>query len=233
MKFISLVGLLSAFLMAPYIARAAIPAPQPAASASATVPDPFELLRPKVKLGKKLDIFLQPHPPLTNDLTAKIKQSIADLAQIDSPDYGFSPTLSGSAFAPIPGAAHSDMMLLTDHKLKSSEAFRALVEAGPDALPFLLDALDDKTPTKLIIKHDLPMGGMWFAEEISQNPINELETKVLAQANQQVGPEKGRTLQTYTVRVGDLCFAAIGEIVGRPYQAIRYQPTAITIINSP
>src|SRR5262249_9134859 len=37
----------------------------------------------------------------------------------------------------------------------------------------------------------------------------------------------------YPLKVGDVCFVAIGQIVGRPYRAVRYQPTAIININSP
>jgi hypothetical protein len=37
----------------------------------------------------------------------------------------------------------------------------------------------------------------------------------------------------YTVKVGDVCFALIGQIVGRQLLPIRYQPTGGMIINSP
>jgi hypothetical protein len=37
----------------------------------------------------------------------------------------------------------------------------------------------------------------------------------------------------YTVRVGDLCYVAIGQIVNRNLSALRYQPSACLIINSP
>jgi hypothetical protein len=38
----------------------------------------------------------------------------------------------------------------------------------------------------------------------------------------------------HVVTVGDVCFVIIGQITGRPsYRVARYQPTAITIINSP
>jgi len=37
----------------------------------------------------------------------------------------------------------------------------------------------------------------------------------------------------YTVAVGDLCFNIVGDIVNRRYEAVRYQPTAIVIVNSP
>ena len=39
--------------------------------------------------------------------------------------------------------------------------------------------------------------------------------------------------RSYTVKVGDLCLVAIGQIVGRDYEAVRYQPTAMVVINSP
>jgi ankyrin repeat protein len=37
----------------------------------------------------------------------------------------------------------------------------------------------------------------------------------------------------YTVTVGDLCFVALGQIVNRRFNAVRYQPTACIMINSP
>ena len=43
----------------------------------------------------------------------------------------------------------------------------------------------------------------------------------------------GTSVEKYTVKVGDVCFVAIGQIVGRHYNAIRYQPTACIVINSP
>ncbi|MFA6959967.1 MAG: hypothetical protein WC205_04350 [Opitutaceae bacterium] len=46
--------------------------------------------------------------------------------------------------------------------------------------------------------------------------------------------EKTRgNLKTYTVCVGDLCYVLVGQIVGRRLSAVRYQPTACIIINSP
>jgi hypothetical protein len=44
--------------------------------------------------------------------------------------------------------------------------------------------------------------------------------------------ENQRTMRTYAVKVGDVCFVAVGQIVGRRYSAVRYQPTACIVINS-
>ncbi len=40
-------------------------------------------------------------------------------------------------------------------------------------------------------------------------------------------------MREYTLKVGDLCFVAIGQIVGRNLVALRYRPTACLVINSP
>jgi hypothetical protein len=187
-----------------------------------------------VRLGKIPRLALALRPLLDATKTALIKKSIADLARIDSPDYGLSPTMSGTAFLPIAGQRQAGAMLLTHHRLESSEALRALVEMGPDALPFLLAALEDKTPTKLILNHDCCFGAMFLANEIGGNPINPVEVKVLGvPRTRKVRGFPKEVIHNYTVKVGDACLVAIGQIVGRGYQAVRYQPTACIVINSP
>jgi hypothetical protein len=125
---------------------------------------------------------------------------------------------------------------------------RSLVEIGPDALPFLLEALEDKTPTKLtIVRFWELFGTTYFGTELGGNPLNPVERRVLPNhpfPQLEVRLYPGKTAQeseeneddfegSYTLKVGDICFAALGQIVGRPYDAVRYQPTAIVIINSP
>jgi hypothetical protein len=186
-----------------------------------------------VRLGKIPKLALAPRPPLDAKKTALIKKCIADLAKIDSPDYGLSSTMSGEAFLPIPGQRRAGALLLTDHGLKSSVALRTLVEMGPDSLPFLLAALDDKTPTKLKMEHEGGFGVMFHANELWGNPVNPVEVKVLASSRKKRGGFAEKMIREYTVKVGDICLVAIGQIVGRGYQAVRYQPTACIVINSP
>ncbi|MFZ1159194.1 MAG: hypothetical protein WAO10_15530, partial [Candidatus Sulfotelmatobacter sp.] len=38
---------------------------------------------------------------------------------------------------------------------------------------------------------------------------------------------------TYTLRVGDVCFALIGQIVNRHLSAVRLQPSGFLVVNSP
>ncbi len=194
----------------------------------------LERLRPKVKLGKVRQIELTPREPLSKEKTAQITSCIARLADIESPDFGLSATMSGQAFLPLPSQRQSHAMVLTDHRLKSSAALRNLVEIGPEALPFLLDALGDKTPTKLKLEHDSGFGAMWLANELWGNPVNELEMKSLRQpeGNDETVEDR-KHIGSYTVKIGDVCLVAIGQIVGRGYQAVRFQPTACIVINSP
>ncbi len=190
---------------------------------------------PKVRLRKVESIRVNPEPTDSAEET-RIKGLVKNLANIESADFGFSPTMSGSAFAPLNSTERPGAFLITDHRLKRSEDFTELIKLGPKALSSLLKALDDQTPTKLVINHDFGFGGMWFDRELSGNPGNTSETRILA------GVPKAKdhfaqmnnafSLRTYTVRIGDICFVAIGQIVGRPYQAVRYQPTACIVINS-
>lgn len=211
---------------------------QPPAVQPADPPDEpdvdWERLKPKVRLGKVPAIELGPRPVLTQEKKDQIKAYIARLADIDSPDFGLSPTMSGEAFLPLPDQRQSQAMLLTDHQLKSSVALRSLVEIGPDAIPFLLDALSDKTPTKLKLEHRSGFGAMWFADELWGNPASESEMKVIGQSKApDDAADQEKHIESYTVKVGNVCLVAIGQIVGRGYQAVRYQPTACIVINSP
>jgi hypothetical protein len=106
-----------------------------------------------------------------------------------------------------------------------------LVTLGPDALPFLLNALDDQTPTKIAIADSFG-GAMWHAAELRLNPVNPLEKSAYEARTRQMREEE-TNITSYKVKVGDVCFVAVGQIVGRGYQAVRYQPTACIVVNSP
>ena len=187
-----------------------------------------------VRLGKVPPLKSEPRPALTDAQKKRIKALIAQLAEIKDPDFGMSATLTGHAFAPLADQKHVQALVLTDPHFKTSDAFRSLVAIGPDALPFLLDALDDNTPTRLKIKHGDGLGFMGFGNELDGNPLNPLERRILSRkAEHEDEDDDGRIHGRYTLKVGDVCFVAIGQIVGRPYHAVRYQPTAIVIINSP
>jgi hypothetical protein len=190
-----------------------------------------------VRLGKIPSVKLLPRPAITEERKKQIRSLIRKLAETDHPDYGISATVYGYAFTPLPEQAHAAAGLIIDHKLKPSEAFRRLVEIGPEALPFLLEALEDTTPTKLTVKRfGAFVGGLGFENELDGNPLNRLEQRALAQKQQQDTAEDdwyAELPELYTVKVGDVCFVAVGQIVGRDYLAVHYVPTLSIVVYSP
>src|SRR5207248_1476457 len=70
-----------------------------------------------VRLGPVPVIRLGQQKPVTDDEAVRIRQLIASLASVDSPNFGLSSTMSGAAFAPVAGSEHAGMLLLTDHRL--------------------------------------------------------------------------------------------------------------------
>jgi hypothetical protein len=181
-----------------------------------------------VRLGPLPDLKVRPQLPISVNQARHTKALIASLANLDTPDFGLSSTLSGTAFAPLPGQEQVGTMMLTDHGLASSLPLKELITIGPNALPFLLDALDDQTPTKLVIAHP---GAMWFENWLDMNPVNPVERPFY---HDRIEDFRHRhTITSYTVKVGDVCFVAVGQIVGRHYQAVRYVPSGCVAIESP
>jgi len=145
-----------------------------------------------------------------------IKDLIASLADSGDADLG-SPMILGPLFSPIPVQG-----------LDQSPALRELVTLGPEAMPFLLDALGDNSPTSIVITLNRGLGEIWFGRELPINPANPAENGVSLD-----GSPRSPDIRSYTVKVGDLCFVAIGQIVGREYNPVRYQPTGCFVLNSP
>ncbi|HUR55756.1 MAG TPA: HEAT repeat domain-containing protein [Gemmataceae bacterium] len=191
----------------------------------------LEFAHLNIRLGRVPVVPLKPRP-ITPEQTKRAKSLIAKLAQVDKPDYGLSPTLNGQAFAPLPGRGKMSSGLITDHQLATADAFRELVAMGPAAIPSLLDALADRTPTKLKIKAG-PFGGLFFGDGIPRNPFNAAEKRALAVKPLEEDGDDDPIAGGHTVTVGDVCFVAVGQIVGRPYQAVRYIPTAMISVHSP
>jgi hypothetical protein len=79
---------------------------------------------------------------------------------------------------------------------------------------------------------------MFRSNEIYGNPANAVERAVVGRTLPYARSfsDLGKTIEEnrHVVTVGDVCFVIIGQITGRhSYRVARYQPTAITIINSP
>ena len=158
------------------------------------------------------------------------------LAGLDSFDTGLSPTHGGLDFPPVAGQLDWSVALLGQGRpQRRNEALEKLVAAGPDALPLLLEHLDDRRATRLVVEHEGSFGGMWHATEVpaaAEPGPHEAAALALEGLNreQEGMPEP---LERHTVSVGDACFVIIGMITNRRYNAVRYQPTACIVINSP
>lgn len=104
---------------------------------------------------------------------------------------------------------------------------RELARRGATVLPQLIGHLGDRRPTKLTIGKDFFFAFRYFSDEYDPKtrPKN--------------GPIYGRERLEkefdgeYTVKIGDVCYALIGQIVSRRLLPVRYQPTAGLVINSP
>jgi len=187
----------------------------------------------RVKVGDLPNLRVAARPAVSDAQAGKIKDLIAGLAKLDKPDFGLSATLSGDSFSPLAGQSRARALVFTNHDLQPSEGVKALVALGPAGLPFLLDSLDDQTPTKLTMTHDGDFGRMWHAAEVPTNPVNPAEAIAHKARAAKPRDDDGDHVSKYTLKVGDVCFVAIGQIVGRSYQAVRYQPTACTVLNCP
>jgi hypothetical protein len=120
--------------------------------------------------------------------------------------------------------------ILGSAKPNISPVMKGLVRRGVSALPHLMDHLADCRPTRLFIKRFGGFGGMWHSDEY--------DPRYADKGKQPPGVNKGhrddrRTVLEYRVRVGDLCYVAIGQIVNRRFNVVRYQPSACIVINSP
>jgi hypothetical protein len=109
---------------------------------------------------------------------------------------------------------------------------RELVRRGLAALPVLIRHLGDGRPTKLTIEeHPILMNRM-FGDEYDPRIHQACDSeciKELITRQKLWAPISG----SYRVKIGDICFVLIGQIVNRNLNAVRYQPSGNLYVNSP
>jgi hypothetical protein len=124
----------------------------------------------------------------------------------------------------------------------TDDAFGRLVRLGPAALPALLAHLDDERPTKLVFS-DRPewVYRLFRNHELPVPPNRAAEAKAILGAfpgasidwcGGEIEPDAER-MKAYTVTVGDCCFAILGQIVNRRYEAVSYQGSPGVAVCSP
>ncbi len=124
---------------------------------------------------------------------------------------------------------------------------RQLTALGVAAVPALLNHLTDARDTKLVILnpgilqgaagvglHGMRFGSMTYNDEYDPRyPGDPARTPGNVNTRGQRSLGSSDAGDTYTVKIGDLCYVILGQIVYRNLVAVRYQGTACAVINSP
>lgn len=169
---------------------------------------------------------------------SSVDQLIEDLTQIDSQSPGINSAAIYEGFIAenSPGPFRGGVLGIAPPQV--SPEMIELVRRGPLALPELIKHLDDGRPTKLEVGNK-PTGRqvgvdsfmfMYFSDEYDPRAPH-----WFSEEDWKTGPRpmeksfEGR----YTVKVGDVCYVLIGQIVNRRLWAVRYQPSAGLVVNSP
>src|SRR6266496_2708304 len=153
------------------------------------------------------------------DLSTTPAEKLIDyLTQIDSQAPGLHGTASVLGFIAEDKPAQFGGGVLGSTAPKTPPQMRELARRGPAVLAQLIGHLDDKRPTKLTIGDDFFMF-RYFSDEYDPKTHPKKQE-----------PHSRNTLEKnfdggYTVKIGDVCYALIGQIVNRNLFPVRYQPT--------
>jgi hypothetical protein len=159
-----------------------------------------------------------------------VKELIDGLQDEGAEGLGTHSTAWADGFIAIDAEPQFRGGMLGSAKPAASPVMKELVRRGLAALPELLDHLTDRRPTRLVVKLSSEMfGAMWHSDEYEPRVAGEAPPEV------NTGDDHERFIadREYRVRVGDLCYVAVGQIVNRQFVAVRYQPSACMVINSP
>ena len=153
-----------------------------------------------------------------------IEDLITKLTEESNQGIGSHATAWASGFLAIDDEPRFNGGILGSAKPAVSPVMRELVRRGLTALPLLINHLTDSRSTKLTVGDGFI--GKWFADEYAARDST---------PEKLVGMNTGKKtdFEQYTLRVGDLCYVAVGQIVNRELNAVRYQPTRCLVVNSP
>jgi hypothetical protein len=122
-----------------------------------------------------------------------------------------------------------------------------LVRRGASALPSLIEHHGDKRTTKLTVGSYSPRstayvpGSFFFMLQYFGDEYDPRTGPTLFQQKRAEFGDHDKILnqfehafeEPYAVKVGDVCYFLIGQIVNRALIPVRYQPSAILVVNSP
>jgi hypothetical protein len=170
---------------------------------------------------------------VSSDYSQKsVAELIDDLTQIDSESIaihsGYLPPIGFIADeTPVSVRTSREGIVVPD----APPQMRELVRRGPVALPELIKHLDDKRPTKLEVGR-LPAPYAFSAKFFG----GMYDPRVRDWDRKSPAPPPWKAIwidTTYTMKVGDICYVLIGQIVNRNLAVVRPVPTGLLVVNSP
>jgi hypothetical protein len=168
------------------------------------------------------------------DLSRKsVAELIDDLTAIDSQSPGINSATFYQGFIAdnSPAPFHGGVLGFAAPKVPPQ--LSELVRRGASALPELIKHLDDKRPTKLEVGNK-PSGKRIGVDVFMFSYFsNEYDPRTRTWSDLGHGTMGKDFKGTYTVQVADVCYVLIGQIVNRRLWAVRYQPSAELVVNSP
>jgi hypothetical protein len=192
----------------------------------------LELAQP----DKRIDLLWN---PLTGDYSKRlVDQLIDDLTRIESQSPGINSAAVYEGFIADNTPGSFQMGVLGPLPPKVPPQMSELVRRGPLALPELIKHLDDRRPTKFEVGNK-PSGNQIGVDAFMfMDFSDEYDPRVphwFDEEDRKRGPwPMEKTFNgTYTVKVADVCYVLIGQIVNRQLLAVRYQPSGGLIVNSP
>ncbi|MBN4071977.1 hypothetical protein JYT83_01015 [bacterium AH-315-F18] len=152
------------------------------------------------------------------------EELIDQLVRVRVPKVGFHGFLPIDGMAENPSEADNRL-----HKLGSS-ILLSLITRGQAALPSLLKHLSDDRKNRLVIES--PGGGtIIFSDEyLKRATVNKKRPTRLVTSCRLETNSSGKS---YTIKVGDVCYFVIGQIVNRPLDAASWAMSRCIVINSP
>jgi len=171
---------------------------------------------PEVQVGPSVAPVANPYPA-----SDPIEQQIAALkgARV------------GTWYAPADyfssaGYFHAGMTDVLQAETRGSAValLKPIIAQGTTALPHLFVHLQDSQKTYLYIEHRGDFGVMSWAGDYDVGPSGPREKLVDPEID---SPRR------HVITIGDLCFFAIGQIVNREFDTVRWVPTACIDLSSP
>jgi hypothetical protein len=164
------------------------------------------------------------------DITTQSPQTLIDsLTAIDGPVIGADGMSIYDGFIGDPRTLSPNTGVIGARPAGIPPAMRELVRRGAAVLPDLIAHLGDARPTKLVLGASSAHFFYMFRYFSNEYQARQTDGRLTCFLKCQEKSFDG----AYRVRVADICYALIGQIVGRFLNAVRYQPTAGLIVNSP